>query len=56
VVPAQSAIKTFADFLKLAKADPGKLNLAGSGLNSANHVAHQRLNQAFGVTTTYVPF
>ena len=56
VVPAQSAIKNFADFIKLAKADPGRLNLAGSGLNSANHVAHQRLNQAFGVTTTYVPF
>ena len=56
VVPETSAIKIFADFLKLAKADPGKLNLGGSGLNSANHAAHERLNQAFGVKTTYVPF
>ncbi len=56
VVPETSSIKTFADFLRVAKASPGKLNLAGSGLNSANHVAHQRLNQAFGVNTTYVPF
>ena len=56
VVPEASPLKTFADFLKLAKADPSKLNLAGSGLNSANHAAHERLNQAFGVKTTYVPF
>jgi tripartite-type tricarboxylate transporter receptor subunit TctC len=56
VVPESSALKTFADFLKVARADPGKLNLGGSGLNSANHAAHERLNQAFGVKTTYVPF
>jgi len=56
VVPETSAIKNFADFVKAAKADPGKLNLGGSGLNSANHAAHQRLNAAFSVKTTYVPF
>ena len=56
VVPEQSPLKTFADFMKAAKDQPGKLNLGGSGLNSANHAAHQRLNQAFGVQTSYVPF
>jgi tripartite-type tricarboxylate transporter receptor subunit TctC len=56
VVPEQSAIKSFADFLKVAKADPGKLNLGGSALNSANHVAHERLNAGFGIKTTYVPY
>ena len=56
VVPEQSPIKSFADFIKTAKAQPGKLNLAGSGLNSANHVAHERLNRDFGVKTTYVPY
>ena len=56
VVPEQSAIKTFADFLKAAKADPGKLSLGGSGQNSANHAAHERMNAAFGVKTIYVPF
>ncbi len=56
VVPAQSALETFADFVRAAKAAPGKLNLGGSGLNSANHAAHERLNTAFGVKTTYVPF
>ena len=56
VVPEQSAIKTFADFLKAAKADQGKLSLGGSGQNSANHAAHERMNAAFGVKTIYVPF
>ncbi len=56
VVPEQSPIKTFADFIKAAKADPGKLNLGGSGLNSANHAAHERMNAAFGVKTNYIPF
>jgi tripartite-type tricarboxylate transporter receptor subunit TctC len=56
VVPEQSAIKNFADFIKAAKANPGKLSLGGSGQNSANHAAHERLNAAFGVQTIYVPF
>ena len=56
VVPETSPIKSFQDFVRAAKADPGKLSLGGSGLNSANHAAHERLNAAFGVKTTYVPF
>jgi tripartite-type tricarboxylate transporter receptor subunit TctC len=56
VVPEASPLKTFADFVDSAKRDPGRLNLGGSGLNSANHAAHERLNGAFGVKTTYVPF
>ncbi len=56
VVPENSPIRNFADFVRVAKADPGKLNLGGSGQNSANHAAHERLNQSFAVKTTYVPF
>jgi tripartite-type tricarboxylate transporter receptor subunit TctC len=56
VVPEKSPIKTFADFIAAAKKDPGKLNLGGSGLNSANHAAHERLNAAFGIKSTYVPY
>ncbi len=56
VVPEQSPIKNFADFIKVAKATPGKLNLGGSGLNSANHAAHERLNAVFGVKSSYIPF
>ena len=56
VVMEGSAIKTFQDFVAAAKAQPEKITLGGSGLNSANHAAHERLNSSFGVKTTYVPF
>ena len=56
VVPADSPIKSFQDLVKMAKAQPGKLTLAGSGTNSANHAAHEKLNLVAGVQTTYVPF
>ena len=49
VVPTSSGIKNFAEFIEAAKKDPGKLSLGGSGLNSANHAAHERLNAAFGI-------
>jgi tripartite-type tricarboxylate transporter receptor subunit TctC len=56
VVPVASPIKTFAEFLTAVKKEPGKLSLGGSGLNSANHAAHERLNAAFNVKTIYIPF
>jgi tripartite-type tricarboxylate transporter receptor subunit TctC len=56
VVPEASPFKTFADFLKAAQADVGKYNLGGSALNSANHAAHERMNAAFKIKTTYVPY
>ena len=56
VVSEASPYKTFADFVKGGKAAPGKLSLGGSGLNSANHAAHERLNAKFGVKTTYIPY
>ncbi|MGZ5178986.1 MAG: tripartite tricarboxylate transporter substrate binding protein [Ramlibacter sp.] len=56
VVNARSPIKTFQDFIKAAKADPGKISLAGSGQYSANQAAHERLDAAFGIKTLYVPF
>ena len=56
VVPESSAIKNFAEFIAAAKKNPGKMNLGGSGLNSANHASHERLNAAFGIKSTYVPY
>ncbi len=56
VVRQASPIKNIDDFVKTAKSSPGKLSLGGSGLNSANHAAHERMNAVFGVKTTYVPY
>jgi tripartite-type tricarboxylate transporter receptor subunit TctC len=56
VVPEASPYKTFKDFIEAAKKSPGKMNLGGSGLNSANHASHERLDAAFGIKSTYVPY
>jgi len=56
VVLESSPLKTFQDFVAAAKRDAGKISLGGSGLNSANHAAHERLDAAFGMKTLYVPF
>ena len=56
VGPESSPIKTFQDVVTAAKAEPRKISLGGSGLNSANHAAHEKLNQVAGIQTTYVPF
>jgi tripartite-type tricarboxylate transporter receptor subunit TctC len=56
VVPAESKYKTLADLIADAKANPGKLNVGGSALNSANHAAAVRFESLAGVKFTYVPF
>jgi tripartite-type tricarboxylate transporter receptor subunit TctC len=56
IVRSESPFKTYQDLVAAAKASPGKLNFAGSGTNSANHAAHERLNQAAGIKSTYVAF
>ena len=56
VVAAESPYKTYADLIKAAKANPGKLTFAGSAQYSANHMAHERFKRHAGVKTIYVPF
>ena len=56
VVRTESPFKTYQDLVKAAKAMPGVVTIAGSGTNSANHVATERFNGVAGVKTTYVPF
>ena len=56
IVPADSPYKSVADLVAAARAKPDSVSFAGSGTNSANHVAHERFNREFKVKTTYVPF
>jgi tripartite-type tricarboxylate transporter receptor subunit TctC len=56
VVANESPLKTFQDLVRMAKAQPAKLTLAGSGTNSANHAAHEKLDIVAAIQTTYVPF
>ena len=43
VVAADSPFKTLADLVKAARDKPEVVTIAGSGTNSANHVAHERI-------------
>ena len=56
IVSADSPFKTFADLVKAAKEKPEAVTIAGSGTNTANHVAQVRLDRELRIKTTYVPF
>lgn len=56
VVPASSSIKTMADFIAFAKANPGKLNYGSAGLGSNAHLAMEMLQAAAGIKLTHVPY
>ena len=56
VVAADSPYKTFADLVAAAKLNPEQITIAGSGTNSANHVAFQRMEVQGKLKMTYVPF
>jgi tripartite-type tricarboxylate transporter receptor subunit TctC len=55
-VSNQVPAKTFAEFLALAKAQPGKLNFGSSGQGSTNHFASELLMGAAGLKMTHVPY
>jgi tripartite-type tricarboxylate transporter receptor subunit TctC len=56
VVPASSSIKTMADFIAFAKANPGKLNYGSAGLGSNAHLAMELLQASAGIKLTHVPY
>ena len=56
IVAADSPFKTFTDLVRAAREKPESVTIAGSGTNSANHVAQVRLDREQKIKTTYVPF
>jgi tripartite-type tricarboxylate transporter receptor subunit TctC len=56
IVAADSPFKTFNDLVRAAREKPDSITIAGSGTNSANHVATVRLDREMKIKTTYVPF
>ncbi len=56
IVRNESPYKTYQDLVKAAKEKPGDITIAGSGTNSANHMATERFNGVAAIKTTYVPF
>jgi tripartite-type tricarboxylate transporter receptor subunit TctC len=56
VVASDSPFKTFADLVRAAREKPEAVSIAGSGTNTANHVAQVRLDREQRIRTTYVAF
>lgn len=56
VVPASLGVKTFAEFMALAKARPGQLNYGSTGVASASHLAGELFNAMGGVDIVHIPF
>ena len=56
VVPAPSPANSVAEFVALAKANPGKLTFASSGTGGLIHLAGEMFKQAAGIDITHVPY
>ena len=48
--------KTVAEFIAFAKANPGKLNMASSGVGTPQHVSGELFKMMAGVEMTHIPF
>jgi tripartite-type tricarboxylate transporter receptor subunit TctC len=49
-------VNTVAELIAMAKADPGKLNMASPGVGSAGHVAGEMFKMMTGVNMQHVPY
>jgi tripartite-type tricarboxylate transporter receptor subunit TctC len=56
VVPATSPIKSLADFIAAAKANPGTLTFGSAGNGSSNHLAGELLAGRIGAGLLHVPY
>jgi tripartite-type tricarboxylate transporter receptor subunit TctC len=56
VVTPSLGIKTFAELLDYAKANPGKLNLASSGTGTISHLTAELLMRETGIKVQHVPY
>jgi tripartite-type tricarboxylate transporter receptor subunit TctC len=56
VVNPNVPAKTLAEFVALAKAKPGELNYASSGVGGAGHLAGELFKQAAGIDMVHVPY
>jgi tripartite-type tricarboxylate transporter receptor subunit TctC len=55
-VNAELPIKTVADVIAYAKANPGKLNYGSSGTGSPHHLAGELLHQKTGIDIAHIPY
>lgn len=56
VVPLNSKAKTVADFIAMAKANPGKLNYGSAGVGGIPHLSGERFQALSGTKMAHVPY
>jgi len=56
VVPADSPIKNWADFVAWAKANPGKLNYGSTGVLTSPHLTMEDIAQRVGIELNHIPY
>ncbi|MGQ0511231.1 MAG: Bug family tripartite tricarboxylate transporter substrate binding protein [Betaproteobacteria bacterium] len=56
IVPQSSKARSVADLVALAKASPGKLTYASSGVGALIHLTGEMFTQAAGVKMVHVPY
>ena len=56
IVGPDSGWKTLGDFVKAAKASPGKLNFSSAGVGSGTHFNLEKLKIAAGIDVQHVPY
>jgi tripartite-type tricarboxylate transporter receptor subunit TctC len=49
-------VKTVAEFIAHAKANPGKINMASAGIGSGNHISGELFKMMTGVNLVHVPY
>lgn len=56
VVPADGPIKTWADFVAYAKANPGKLAYGSTGVLTSPHLTMEDIAQRLGLQLNHIPY
>src|SRR5690606_27941640 len=56
VVPSESPIKSVADLIAYAKANPEKFTYGTPGANTSPHLAIEEFSERAGIKMTHVPF
>jgi tripartite-type tricarboxylate transporter receptor subunit TctC len=56
VVPAASPIRTWADYVAAAKANPGKITYSTPGVATTNHLTMERIARRASITLNHIPY
>ncbi|ARU06011.1 hypothetical protein CCO03_16250 [Comamonas serinivorans] len=56
VVRADSPLKTFADYLKFARENPGELTYGTSGVGSTNHMTMEQMARQYKLQLRHIPY